>query len=394
MTTQHSLQISSQQKSALLSIFAWLAQNQQGVFRLGGYAGTGKSTLMAVVRLLIFQKKPKWRIAFAAFTGKATQVLNTKLTQHQAVYKTDSISTLHALLYTAIIDKSGQIAGWRRKEKLEFDLLIIDEASMVTSEIWRDIEHLGIPVLAVGDHGQLPPVNSRFSLMEKPDFTLTQIHRQAAESQILQIADLARTTGIIPIGRYGPGVEKFNSQTSEAGILIEDFLQQTNQETLFLTGFNTSRIKMNISARAVRYRDPEIPEVGDSVVCLKNDWEVGIFNGMTGVIAGITVAQRQNDAVLSYEAEIKDTVGQVIYSGLIAAAQFNQAESLKFTKAQQREVGQLFDYGYCLTVHKAQGSQAARVVLIEERSKYMDDEAWRRWLYTGVTRAETELYIF
>src|SRR5690606_18369648 len=126
----------------------------------------------------------------------------------------------------------------------------------------------------------------------------------AAQSPILRVADLARTTGVIPIGKFGPGVEKFNSQTGDAGVLIDDFLQQVNLDTLFLAGFNTSRVKMNGSARAARWRDPEKPEVGDHVVCLKNDWEAGIFNGMTGTIAGLSVAKKQGKEVVSYEAEI------------------------------------------------------------------------------------------
>ena len=56
--------------------------------------------------------------------------------------------------------------------------------------------------------------------------------------------------------------------------------------------------------------------------------------------------------------------------------------------------GDLFDFGYALTVHKAQGSQAKRVILFEERFSQMTDDEWRRWLYTAVTRAEEELFIF
>ena len=56
-------------------------------------------------------------------------------------------------------------------------------------------------------------------------------------------------------------------------------------------------------------------------------------------------------------------------------------------------MGDLFDFGYALTVHKAQGSQARRVLLFEERFKQMNDEDWYRWLYTAVTRAEEELII-
>jgi len=52
----------------------------------------------------------------------------------------------------------------------------------------------------------------------------------------------------------------------------------------------------------------------------------------------------------------------------------------------------LFDWGYALTVHKAQGSEADQVVLFEERFSFYDDEMWNRWLYTAVTRAKNELY--
>ncbi len=396
MATSETFSISAEQKQALQAVFAWLAEPNQQAFRLGGYAGTGKSTLLAIIRLLIKKKRPKWNVAFASFTGKATQVLAGKLRHHQAEFPKDSVSTLHSLLYAAILDKEGHIAGWRRKEKEKFpyQLLVIDEASMVTADIWKDVQRLGIPVLAVGDHGQLPPVNSTFALLAETDFVLTHIHRQVADSPILQVAALARNEGSIPIQRFGPGVEKFNSQDGEAQLLIDEYLQQVDRETLFLTGFNTSRIRLNGSARATRWLDPERPEVGDIVVCLKNDWNVGIFNGMTGRIAAISAARQEGDTVLSYEADIEDEQGKKLYSGLLAAEQFNLPETLKFTKKQQQEVGQLFDYGYCLTVHKAQGSQAKRVVLIEERSKHMSDEDWKRWLYTGVTRAEEELSIF
>lgn len=395
-TTPHSapLLITSEQKNALLAIFGWLSKPFETVFRLGGYAGTGKSTLIAVVRIILHKKKPEWKVAFASFTGKATQVLRSKLAAQHALHSEDSISTLHSLLYAAITDKEGQIIGWKRKSELDFNLLIIDEASMVTEEIWRDIEHFKIPVLAVGDHGQLPPVNSTFSLLSSRDFTLSQIHRQAQESPILAVAQLARSTGEIPIQRFGPGVEKFNRQTSDAGVLLEEYISQVDEETLFLTGFNSSRIKMNTAARAARWKDPSRPESGDLVVCLKNDWEVGIYNGMTGSISSIAIGKQQDGTIISYEVEIVDATNAVIYSGLIAAQQFNNPESLKFTKTQQKEIGQLFDYGYCLTVHKAQGSQAKKVVLIEERSKQMSESDWKRWLYTAVTRAEEQLYIF
>lgn len=68
--------------------------------------------------------------------------------------------------------------------------------------------------------------------------------------------------------------------------------------------------------------------------------------------------------------------------------------AMNFTNKRSRIMGgDLFDFGYALTVHKAQGSQAETVILFEERFSKMDNEQWRRWLYTGVTRAEKNLYI-
>jgi len=68
---------------------------------------------------------------------------------------------------------------------------------------------------------------------------------------------------------------------------------------------------------------------------------------------------------------------------------------LNFTDKRSKVMaGDLFDFGYALTVHKAQGGQAKKVVLFEERFKKMSDQQWRRWLYTAVTRAEEELIIF
>ena len=83
-----------------------------------------------------------------------------------------------------------------------------------------------------------------------------------------------------------------------------------------------------------------------------------------------------------------------VYKGLISKEQFMSDSALNFTnKRSAIMAGDLFDFGYALTVHKAQGSQARRVILFEERFSKMDDEQWRRWLYTAVTRAEEELYI-
>jgi exodeoxyribonuclease-5 len=394
MNTSTNLDLTPQQGNAIRQIFGWLAESTPEPFILGGYAGTGKSTLTAITRLILRKKRPKWRVAFASFTGKATRVLDEKLKEQKAKFPGDHISTLHSLLYAPVINSSGHITDWIRKTKFPYQLLIVDEASMITEEIWRDIRLTGMPVLAVGDHGQLPPIGSTFNLMAQPDFTLETIHRQVAGSPILEVARLAREVGKIPVQKFGPGVQKFDATSSEAQVLMDDFFQSYKNDTIFLTGFNTSRVKINASIRAALWRESNQPESGDLVVCLKNDWELGIYNGMTGTLSNVQVEERDGDTTISYTADITDDLGNLLYSGKLSAEQFNQPTTLKYSKVQQREIGQLFDYGYALTVHKAQGSQARKVIVLEERSKHTANDEWRRWLYTAVTRAEEELYIF
>ena len=110
---------------------------------------------------------------------------------------------------------------------------------------------------------------------------------------------------------------------------------------------------------------------------------------MTGTL--LTIKDAAKDW---YLAEIQMDGEDGVYKGLISKNQFMSDTALNFTdKRATILMGDLFDFGYALTVHKAQGSQAKRVILFEERFARMNDEEWKRWLYTGVTRAEEELYI-
>ncbi len=380
--------VTANQKEVLRAVLSWLATGSQPFLTLGGYAGTGKSTLLVILRLILKTKKPGWRVAFAAYTGKASQVLVEKLAQSKARQAKDSVSTLHSLLYAPVLSGT-EIVGWCKKDQLDFDLIIIDEASMVTAEIWRDVLSFGIPVLAVGDHGQLPPVEGRFNLMSSPELTLTKIHRQAADSPIIQVATLARLHGYIPVKNFGPGVIKFAATDNAAQEQIDSYFQSYQPDTLFLTGLNRTRVAINHSIRQQQWRQSDQPEPGDIVICLKNNWQKGLYNGLMGQITRLEKNKTADQTTLS--ATINNLAGAPLYRGEISLATFNQTE--RTTGRLSPQIA-LFDYGYALTVHKAQGSQAAKVVLIEERNRHMSDEDWSRWLYTAVTRAEKELYIF
>lgn len=373
------------QRNALQEIFEWWKQPQHPYLTLGGYAGTGKTSLMAGLRQILHKLNSKTVVAFCAYTGKASRVLDSTLAFHKARKEIDSVSTIHSLIYAPVINAQGQVSTWKRKPNLKADLIIVDEASMVDRDIWEDLLSFNIPILAVGDHGQLPPIKPGFNLMSRPDIRLETIHRQAEGNPIIKLSMMVREMGTIPVGNFGSGIRKLDRYDSITGSEVESMLQTFRKELMILVGFNTSRIKLNQQMRTYFGFESTEPVVGDTVICLKNNREKGIYNGMIGKIMSI-----ENDDE-TYNTDILLEDGTVDYFGSILKRQFDSPTSL--SKELKQKGVDLFDFGYALTVHKAQGSQAKRVLLFEERNKHMTDEDWRRWLYTGITRAENELTI-
>lgn len=384
-----SKQLSSDQKQALDSLLDWRKAKKSSFITLGGYAGTGKTTLTSILRKKLHNENKKLKVAFCSYTGKATRVLKEQLIKSKAIYSQDNVSTIHALIYSPIVNGKEVITGWKLNDELKYDLIIIDESSMIDQAIWSDLLSFNIPIIAVGDHGQLPPISGNFNLMEKPILKLEEIHRQAKDNPIIKLSTLARKTGEIPVGVFADGVQKINRQDSESGEKIEELLQSYNNETLILCGYNTTRNKLNTFIRSAREFETPSPQTGDRVICLRNNHIKNIHNGMVGTIKQI---KKENDTW--YLADIKMDGEKDTFSGLISIEQFGNKQSMNFSEKRGKfNHGDLFDFGYALTVHKAQGSESNRVVLFEERFPQMDDEMWRRWLYTGVTRAREELFV-
>lgn len=384
------IDLSADQKRALMALMDWFEDDQKQPFiTMGGFAGTGKTTLISLLRQKLHQKDKKIRVAFCSFTGKATRVLKSKLIEAESIHSQDTVGTIHSLIYSPIINDKKEITGWKTKEEIELDLLIIDEASMVDEKIWSDLLSYRIPIIAVGDHGQLPPIRGSFNLMEHPLIKLNEIHRQARNNPIIELSILARESGKISIGVFGNGVKKVARNQPESGEEVEEILKRYLSDTLILCGYNSTRIKLNQFIRGNLERNPFIPEPGDRVICLRNNHSKGIYNGMLGTVISLE-AKNEN----YYDAEIKMDGESDNFVGPISNKQFNLTEPLNFGPRRSTTLKiDLFDYGYALTVHKAQGSQAKKVILFEERFPKMDEEMWRKWLYTGITRAEEELLL-
>lgn len=387
------MKLSADKKTTLKQVFSWLADAKRSpnYLTIGGYAGTGKTTLTAVLRKILANRQPKLKVAFLSYTGKATRVLQETLKLHQARYKQDFVGTIHSFIFAPVIGDGGQIIAWDKKDKLDVKLIVVDEASMINQSLWSDLRSFGLPIIALGDHGQLPPIHGEFNLMEKPDITLEKIHRQAANNPIIKLSIMAREKGEIPVGHYGPGVEKINRQDMAAQEKVQSLLRQFDKNRLVLAGYNHTRVQLNDFIRQNRFFDPQPePMINDRVICLKNNHQKNIYNGMLGEIVYLETVDDD-----LYYAEIKIDENDELYQGQIYRHQFGATHTHSFTKRQEEilKEADLFDFGYAMTVHKAQGSQAEKVILFEERFKQMNDDEWRRWLYTGVTRAEQELYI-
>src|SRR6186997_378319 len=189
---------SPQQDAALKAVDAWL-KAQPGrngtpqVFRLFGYAGTGKTTLAQHIAEAV-----DGEVKFAAFTGKAAAVMRGKGC-HNA-------STIHSLIYRAR-ESGEEIPSFDLYDEApasKADLIIIDECSMVDAELGRDLISFGVPVLVLGDPAQLPPVKGGgFFTDAEPEIMLTEVHRQARDNPIIRLSMTIRDGGRLPLGRHG-----------------------------------------------------------------------------------------------------------------------------------------------------------------------------------------------
>lgn len=386
------ISLSPGQKKVLNEVMVWCKKDKsqsQLYITIGGYAGTGKTTLIAVLRKRIAKLRKNMKVGFVSYTGKAARVLRNKLKEAKVLLSDDTVGTIHSLIYSPVVNEKEEIVGWKQKEEIDRDLIVIDEASMVDETIWLHLLSYKIPIVVVGDHGQLPPISGSFHLIASPELELVEIHRQAQNNPIIALSIQARQYGHIRPGVYGDFVQKFSKDDSDTQETVSELLANYSPDTLILCGYNKTRKKLNLHIRNTLGFTSPIPQIGDRVICLRNNHEKHIFNGMTGTLLKI-----KDENPVWYKAEIQMDGEDSIYKGLISKDQFMSDSALNFTDKRSRIMaGDLFDFGYALTVHKAQGSQAKRVILFEERFSKMDDEAWRRWLYTAVTRAEEELYI-
>lgn len=358
---------SPQQDEALRAIRAWLRGSDQ-VFYLAGFAGTGKTTLAKEIASAV-----RGRVMFAAFTGKAALVLQRK--------GCVGASTIHSLIYRCFEVTETDDAGVERtrlsyglnplSDVTAAKLIIVDECSMVDERLGRDLLSYGTKVLVLGDPAQLPPVRGEgFFTAGTPDYTLTEIHRQAAGNPIIRMSMEVREGRRLQRGDYGA------SRVIEMAALGQRMVLGADQ---ILVGKNATRRTVNAKVRALRGRDPDCPEVGDKLVCLKNNKEKGLLNGGLWTISEIEEFD-EDGVALHVTAEEGEADPVRVY----VRREFFEGTEDKLPPHILKTTDH-FTYGYALTVHKSQGSQWDNVLVIDESYVFRQDR--HRHLYTALTRA-------
>ena len=413
------MNLSKDQIDAKNTILDWInSPRRSSYLTLGGYAGTGKSTLIAEVRKSL---PDNWSVAFCAFTGKATSVMKEKLIKVDALNSNDVITTIHSLCYSVREDPETKQKVFHRRPYLGHNLIIVDEASMVNKDLFNDLRYYRIPILFVGDHGQLPPISTEeFNLMSNPVIKLEEVHRFGDNSTLLDLSIMARNGEDIPFKRFDEHVVK----TNENDPIVNDFIVNNLggfSNGICLCATNNTRVDVNQLIRLnygiISDMDDKVPRVNDRIVCLRNNHGLvdPIYNGMLGTIRSIGTIKQIED-VYSISADMDDGF---TYKGFVNREPFGQMKykddgkefitigelmrmKSKLTIFERKKIRKFgkkklyydsFDFGYCLTVHKSQGSEWGNVMLFEEVCGAWDDDYKQKWMYTAITRSNKNLLI-
>ncbi|WP_108659542.1 ATP-dependent DNA helicase [Acuticoccus kandeliae] len=361
-------ELSAEQDAALKAVDRWLKDpDARQWFYLAGYAGVGKTFLARR-----FAESVSGRVLYGAFTGKAAQVMRAM--------GCVGATTLHALIYSAR-DEDGITSFVLNNESpvRGAALVIIDEVSMVGEELARDLLSFGARILVLGDPAQLPPVQgTAYFTSGEPDVMLTEIHRQAAENPIIRLSMDVREGRGLTHGTYGESkvVPRRDFDGEEARTADQ-----------ILVGLNRTRTRFNARMREILGFTNPMPEVGDRLVCLRNRHAKGLYNGSLWSVHAVKRELRSGIKlhVRSADTDAKDVRIAVNAHRLPFEGRANEIPVFERSDYDQ------FDYGYALTVHKAQGSQWDNVCLFDESFAFRDDRA--RHLYTAITRAAERITV-
>ena len=396
------IMLSEKQKEAIRAI------NDNNVTIITGGPGTGKTTI--IKSIIEIYKQKKYKIVLCAPTGRAAKRM-TETTGEEA-------STLHRLLEIGKVDEESLFKKDSEYQgaPIDGDIIIVDEVSMVDMFIMSyllDCIYLGTKLILVGDSDQLPSVGPGSVLQDLiasekiVTVHLDKIFRQAAKSKIIVNAHRVNN-GKGFISKEDPELEKdskqdfyFIKENSQEKILEEvlslcngrlkkfgdyDFFENIQVLSPTKKGLlGTKEMNKALQNELNPHREGEnekasmgaIFRIGDRVMQIKNNYDIswerrsdgsveignGVFNGEMGTITNID--EKQKNVRVKFDDE------------KVCWYEFNELEQL--------------EHSYCITIHKAQGSEFDVVIMIIPQAAPM--LLTRNLLYTGLTRAKKLLIV-
>lgn len=398
--------LNATQSEADKRICDWFLHSTRQVFVLTGYAGTGKTSLLKHTVLESLRLVPDDSAAFVTPTGKAATVLIKKgipaCTVHRLIYQ--SVTEQQEILLNGKTVKVEKLS-FRRRESIDksIKLIVLDEASMVSDDVLYDILNFGVKVLLCGDDAQLPPVEGFNTYLKSPDFCLTDIVRQQQDNPIIHLSELARCGKHIPYGNYADKAFVL-SRRQFTGERRKRLLLRAEQ---VICGLNRTRVQLNDEIRG-HLGFGGLPQNGEKLICTVNNWEQYIdgemkFNMVNGII-GTAIDPFYDEAnamgFTQFKPEFLDERcpdALPFDAGIFMDGQYRYKHGDYFERFNEdgEAVGAFtlnrFEYGYCISCHKAQGSEFQSAIVFDESYAFKGDA--HRWLYTAITRAKEKLII-
>ncbi len=376
----------------------WWAKSNEQIFKIAGYAGTGKTYLSGVIAEELAEEK----IAFVAYTGKAALVMRRRGMP---------ATTIHRLIYD-VETRYVQTSSGMKKQlapvlKVHLEprpsLILVDESSMVGGKLLADLLSFDIPVIAVGDPFQLPPVGDEQSeLLDEPDVTLEEIMRQDEGSAIVYLAEKIRKGLPLADDESAPGC----IWQMPRNVVDGDIANVFTWADQIIAGRNATVDKINQMAREYLGFTGRLPAVGDKVICKRNAWDVllegesfttALVNGLIGYVSDLRAEKRSEEVPWRKEPRTVTEHFLSLRPVFEPEASFQDIaydpESFYETTANTRWMKKMiFRFAYCITCHAAQGSEWDNVVLYDDSWYDRRDPLFQaRWRYTGITRAAKRL---
>jgi hypothetical protein len=423
-------QLTTSQQQAFVKLQAFAQSKSIRYFRLVGYAGTGKSFLIA--ELIKWLKLQQIDYVVAAPTNKATK--NIKSIASIAGVTINAMTVAQLLGQQPRLNEETGIEEFtiKSKAKLDFDIVIIDEFSMVSSSNFAEMEKaLGAKtkVLFVGDAAQLPPVGESEPIVATTplithEATLTEVIRY--DGDLSKVAEQMRTepryqTNLYPFQTTADQsiiCLPYQAWLSAAANLIKSPEWQVDPNYCrILVWRNNTAESINNWIRLQLWGENALPfQIGDLLIAKKPVFRESKFNQSSStkkkkewniIVNSSEECQITGECLASQNAQFSWYEIPVITEGgsrhklkiLDAGSELKRQELIKDYRSKKEwykaaDLDKAYDYcpyAYCLTTHKAQGSSIDHVFLHTRDMRGCPD--LQKLQYTGLTRTKIKAYV-